>query len=220
MESGSRHYLAAFARAAEIPEICFGRLSAYAFFRGFRVQKPPDPMRRRSSLHFPNLDCADNAVAENAIHTLQVAAGLVSVPVTIKATKPGIRCDMNYLLSKNANHSFPATPLGYKRAVLIDADTSKIRHFYALTDNGRLFFSGPQGVEKLEKLQRATDWISENQDVWAPVVDVSSSNITLISFADGRHTFVALEQAGHKCIQIAVPNDKAQQLQVLLACDT
>lgn len=130
-----------------------------------------------------------------------------------------IRYDMNYLLSKNANRSFPADSVGCKRAVLIDASTSKIRHFYALTDEGKFFFSGTLGVEKPEKLQSAKKWISSNQNVWAPVVDVHPPDITRICFADGRHTFVALEQAGHKCIQIAVPFDKAKQLQKLLACD-
>jgi hypothetical protein len=126
---------------------------------------------------------------------------------------------MNYLLSQNANRSFPEPPVGYKQAVLIDAGTEKIRKLYSKTIDGNIFFSGPQGVEKLEKLQRAKDWISQNQDVWAPVVDVSPSDSSRISFADGRHTFAALDQAGYKCIQIAVPFDKVEQLKTLLACD-
>jgi len=129
-----------------------------------------------------------------------------------------VRCVMNYLISQNANRSFPAEPVGYKPAVLIEASTAKIRQFYSLTTDGELFFDGPNGVENSGKLQRAKDWITQNQTVWAPVIDARSSNVNKFFFADGRHTFVALEQAGYKCIQIVVPQDRAQELQSLLSC--
>jgi len=124
---------------------------------------------------------------------------------------------MIYLVSRAAAFSFPAEPFGYKTAVLIKVSTAKLRHYYSLTDEGRIFFSHPQGVEKPEKLSRATPWIRNNPEVWAPVIDVRSPDVERFSIADGRHTFVALEQAGHAFIEIAVPEDRAEDLRKLLS---
>ena len=126
---------------------------------------------------------------------------------------------MRFLVSDAANHSFPAEPIGCKPAVLIHASTAKIREFYSETDDGRAFFSGAGGVEKLEKLSGAMEWIKNNPEVWAPVIDVRSPNPARFFFADGRHTFVALEKSGLTCIEIAVPQDRSQELRALLSCD-
>lgn len=125
---------------------------------------------------------------------------------------------MNFIVSTEATHSFPVGA-GFKPAVLIDASVKKIRRFYSLTANGRLFFSGPEGVEKPQKLLRAVAWLKSNTEVWAPILELPGDNPERFSFAGGRHTFVALEQLGYTCIKVAVPQDRAAELQALLSCD-
>lgn len=126
---------------------------------------------------------------------------------------------MKYVVSDNARHSFPAESIGYKSAVLIKASASKIRRYYSQTDDGRIFFSGKEGVEKPEKLFEALTWIGGNEEVWAPVIDVRVPNVARFFFVDGRHTFVALERSGYSCIEVAVPQDRHGELQELLSCD-
>jgi hypothetical protein len=126
---------------------------------------------------------------------------------------------MKFIVSDAAKRSFPSDGAGCKPAVLIAACTKKIRHYYALTDDGKLFFSGPGGVEKLDKLECALEWLKNNPEVWAPVIDVRSPRAERFFFADGRHTFVALEQLGYSCIHIAVPEDRANDLLAVLQCD-
>ncbi|MEG3998067.1 hypothetical protein [Microcoleus sp. SVA1B1] len=126
---------------------------------------------------------------------------------------------MKFVFSDAAEHSFPAEPIGCKPVVLIATSTAKIRHYYSLTDDGRLFFSGEDGVEEPEKLAGALEWIKKHAEIWAPVIDVRSPNAERFFFADGRHTFVALERSGHACIEVAVPQDRHKELLDLLSCD-
>lgn len=124
---------------------------------------------------------------------------------------------MNFLVSPNALHSFP-NEIGYKSVVLIEASPAKIRQHYSNTDDGKVFYSGDGGVEKLSKLVNAARWISENNVVWAPVIDLRSADPTRFFFADGRHTCVALEHAGYDCIRVAVPNDRESKLRSVIGC--
>ena len=126
---------------------------------------------------------------------------------------------MLFLISDAASHSFPADPVGCKPVVLIDACVAKIRHCYARTSDGQFFFNGAYGVEKRAKLDKARNWITDNNSIWAPVIDVRSPDVRNLFIADGRHTFVALEEAGFTCIRVVVPADRAPELQVLLQCD-
>jgi len=126
---------------------------------------------------------------------------------------------MKFIVSNPALHSFPAEPHGCKAVDLISVSVAKVRHFYSKTDDGRIFFTYPDGVEKPSKLNAAITWIEMNNEIWAPVIDLRAIHPEAFFFADGRHTFVALERSGYKCIEIAVPRDRAHELQVLLCCD-
>lgn len=125
---------------------------------------------------------------------------------------------MNYLISENAKYSFSNKPNGCKPPILIDASVAKIRQYWSKTEAGRLFFSHEVRVEKPEKLNKAQNWIANHKDIWAPVIDVRSTDPSRILFADGRHTFVALEKAGYQFIKISVPEDRADELKLLLQC--
>ncbi len=126
---------------------------------------------------------------------------------------------MQYQMSDNANFSFlKENPFGCKTPVLIQASTQKIRQYWAATEQGKRFFSMSGGVEKPFKLERACAWIAANKIIWAPVIDFRSNDPTKIHFSDGRHTFVALERLNYDCIEIAVPEEQASTLSVLLQC--
>ncbi|MDO9114510.1 MAG: hypothetical protein Q7U63_12055 [Polaromonas sp.] len=127
---------------------------------------------------------------------------------------------MNYLISINAHHSYDSGSGPDTTPVLINASVSKLYEIWTTDYVGKLFIKGEQGVEKISKLIRATDQIKNFNEIWAPVIDLKTADPTGLTFADGRHTFIALKLNGYSCIKIVVPTSKAKILEDALSCET
>lgn len=122
---------------------------------------------------------------------------------------------MHFTISDNAYHSYQ--PLGTSSRgditlVLIEVSVKKLFNTWRATYSGKIFFDGYGGVEKIDKLNRVTEWLNKAEEVWAPIIDLRVDDPARIIFADGRHTFTALKNLGYKRIDIVVPKIKAEIL--------
>ena len=122
---------------------------------------------------------------------------------------------MRFTISDDAHFSFNSLS-GRSRGditpILIEVSVEKIFNAWKATDSGRYFFKADSGDAKIFKIDRATAWITDFDEVWAPIVDSRSEDPAHITFADGRHTFTALKNFGYKRISVVVPTVKAEIL--------
>ena len=124
---------------------------------------------------------------------------------------------MNFVLSENARSLFGTYRGGHEEPVLIDASVDKLFELWQDSQQGHEFLNAPGGVEDPAKLDLAIAWVSVNDTVNAPVVDLGPESGRYLRFRDGRHTLIVLKGLGHKRIKVAVRENRAAELRKLLA---
>lgn len=100
---------------------------------------------------------------------------------------------------------------------MVEASVDKLLELWQDSEHGYKFLNAPGGVEKPVKFDFAVAWLSVNDTVHAPVVDVSPGSGGDLVFQDGRHTFIVLKGLGHKRIKVAVRKSRAAELSQLFA---
>lgn len=127
---------------------------------------------------------------------------------------------MNFIISDDALFSFSNSPGVDWTPVLIEVCPQKLYKAWISIHNGRYFL---QDLKKdnghIDRMKSAKWRVANKDELWAPVVDLKVEDPLRFYFAAGRHTFMALVEAGYKSIKVTVPCGRAKILSDAYAPD-